>query len=198
METDIRGYTSISEKMEPEEVVALINSYLDKQTEIINNNAGDIDKFVGDAILASFMGDKMADNAVRCAINIQKELEDNCVVISEAIQTILRREGINNSEILERLSLNEYEYFVISAHREENVDSDKNFRKLVNILNGIAEEYNLPVIVSTHPRTKNRINEMCIKFNKKVRLSKPLGFKDFNKLQISSKAVLSDSGTIYD
>ena len=73
METDIRGFTSISEKMEPEKVVALINSYLDKQTEVINNHDGDIDKFVGDAILSFFRGDKMADNAVRCAINIQKE-----------------------------------------------------------------------------------------------------------------------------
>ncbi len=75
METDIRGFTSISEKMEPEEVVALINSYLDKQTEIINNNAGDIDKFIGDAILAIFTGENMADNAVVCAINIQKEMK---------------------------------------------------------------------------------------------------------------------------
>ena len=83
METDIRGYTSMSEKMEPEEVVALINRYLDKQTEIINNNGGDIDKFVGDAILASFMGDKMADNAVRCAISIQKEMKKINQILGE-------------------------------------------------------------------------------------------------------------------
>ena len=75
METDIRGFTSMSEKMEPEEVVSLLNIYLDKQTEIVRNHGGDIDKFVGDAILASFMGDKMADNAVRCALNIQIEMK---------------------------------------------------------------------------------------------------------------------------
>ena len=75
METDIRGFTSMSEKMEPEEVVSLLNIYLNKQTDIVRNHGGDIDKFVGDAILASFMGDKMADNAVRCALNIQIEMK---------------------------------------------------------------------------------------------------------------------------
>ena len=75
METDMRGFTSISEKMEPEEIVALINRYFNKQTEVINSHGGDIDKFIGDAVLAVFMGDKMADNAVRCAINIQIEMK---------------------------------------------------------------------------------------------------------------------------
>ena len=74
METDIRGFTSMSEKMEPEEVVSLLNTYLDKQTEVIQRYGGDIDKFIGDAVLAVFTGEEMADNAVQCAIKIQKEI----------------------------------------------------------------------------------------------------------------------------
>jgi adenylate cyclase len=74
METDIRGFTSMSEKMEPEEVVSLLNTYLDKQTEVIQSYGGDIDKFIGDAVLAVFTGEEMADNAVQCAIKIQKEI----------------------------------------------------------------------------------------------------------------------------
>ncbi len=87
-------------------------------------------------------------------------------------------------------------FFVVSAHREENVDSDKNFGKLVDVLNGIAEIYNLPVIVSTHPRTQKRVDAADVTFHDNIQLLKPLGFKDYNKLQISAKAVLSDSGTI--
>jgi UDP-N-acetyl-L-fucosamine synthase len=106
------------------------------------------------------------------------------------------RDGIDESSVLTRLSLTEHEYFVVSAHREENVDSDKNFSKLVAVLNDVAERYNLPVIVSTHPRTQKRIDALEVSFNKNVRLVKPLGFKEYNKLQLSAKAVLSDSGTI--
>lgn len=106
------------------------------------------------------------------------------------------KESIDSSDVLKRLNLNEKQFFVISAHREENISSDKNFDNLVIILNKIAEEYDLPVIVSTHPRTQNRINEKKIEFHKNVRLLKPLGFLDYVKLQVSSKAVLSDSGTI--
>ncbi len=102
---------------------------------------------------------------------------------------------IDASEVLTRLSLKQQEYFVVSAHREENINSG-NFDKLVNILNLIAEEYKLPVIVSTHPRTRNKINEKGIQFNPLIQLMKPLGFHDYNHLQKNAYVVLSDSGTI--
>lgn len=106
------------------------------------------------------------------------------------------REGINASDVLERLKLLPGGFFLVSAHREENVDSDKNFLKLVEILNQIAELFDIPVIVSTHPRTQKRVDSMGINFHNNVRLLKPLGFKDYNKLQLGARAVLSDSGTI--
>jgi len=106
------------------------------------------------------------------------------------------RKGIDNSDVLERLNLKKHEFFVVSAHREENTDSDVNFLKLTDSLNLVAETYNIPVIVSTHPRTQKRIDAMGIKFHSLIQLLKPLGFKDYNKLQISAKVVLSDSGTI--
>lgn len=106
------------------------------------------------------------------------------------------REGIEASDVLGRLGLEEGKFFVVSAHREENVDSDKNFLALVDTLNAVAEQYGHPVIVSTHPRTQKRVDAMGVQFHQKIRLLKPLGFKDYNKLQLSAKAVLSDSGTI--
>lgn len=106
------------------------------------------------------------------------------------------RAGIDASDVLVRLGLVEEQFFVVSAHREENIDSERNFSKLVNVLNTIAEKYGLPVIVSTHPRTQKRIDAAEAKFHEQVRLLKPLGFKEFNKLQMNAKAVLSDSGTI--
>ena len=106
------------------------------------------------------------------------------------------RSGIDSSDILSKLNLKKQKFFVVSVHREENVDSDVNFLNLVDSLNLIAKIYNIPVIVSTHPRTQNRIDALGIKFHSLVQLLKPLGFKDYNKLQISAKAVLSDSGTI--
>jgi len=106
------------------------------------------------------------------------------------------RNEINSSDILMRLGIKEYEFFVVSAHREENVDSNKNFLNLMDSLNEIAKVYQMPIIFSTHPRTQKRIDEMKVELSPLIRLLKPLGFKDYNKLQISSKAVLSDSGTI--
>jgi UDP-N-acetylglucosamine 2-epimerase (non-hydrolysing) len=103
---------------------------------------------------------------------------------------------IDGSDVLSRLQLEAGKFFVISAHREENVDSPKNLIKLGQILNGLAEKYGYPVIVSTHPRTRKRIEEQGLDFNPLVQLLKPLGFHDYNKLQKSAKAVLSDSGTI--
>ncbi len=103
---------------------------------------------------------------------------------------------IDGSDVLARLGLTERQFFVISAHREENVDSVKNLQKLGQVLNGLAEQFGLPVIVSTHPRTRKRIEEQGLTFHPLVQLLKPLGFHDYNKLQKSAKAVLSDSGTI--
>jgi UDP-N-acetylglucosamine 2-epimerase len=106
------------------------------------------------------------------------------------------KEGINASDVVERLGLKEHQFFVVSAHREENIDSDKNFLNLVETLNTIAAVYQLPIIISTHPRTQKRIDALEVSFNPLVQLLKPLGFRDYNKLQISAKTVLSDSGTI--
>lgn len=103
---------------------------------------------------------------------------------------------IEESKILEKLELKEGEYFVVSAHREENINSEKNFNNLVEIINLMAEKYNYPVIVSTHPRTRKMIEYKGVTFNKNVQLMKPMGFSEYNKLQLKSFAVLSDSGTI--
>lgn len=107
-----------------------------------------------------------------------------------------KKEDIEKSDILERLGLIENKYFVVSAHREENINSEVNFMDLVKSLNAIAEKYGLPIIVSTHPRTKKMIEEKEIKFDPQIQTLKPLGFNDYIKLQIHAKAVLSDSGTI--
>ena len=102
---------------------------------------------------------------------------------------------INESKVLEELKLKKGEYFLVSAHREENINSD-NFFKLCEFLNTIASNYKLPIIVSTHPRTRNKIDETGVQFDSLIQLMKPLGFHDYNNLQKNAKAVLSDSGTI--
>ncbi len=105
------------------------------------------------------------------------------------------RDKIVKSQILKSLKLNAENYFLISAHREENISTEM-FDKFILMLNSLAEEYKLPVILSTHPRTGKMIDKKSVKLNSQVRLMKPMGFSDYNFLQMNSKAVLSDSGTI--
>ncbi|RPA60679.1 UDP-N-acetylglucosamine 2-epimerase (non-hydrolyzing) [Aerococcus agrisoli] len=105
-------------------------------------------------------------------------------------------EDIKAADGYKKLGLEKSKYFVVSAHRDENINSERNFMHLVETLNEIADIYQLPIIVSTHPRTRKMIEEKGIKFNKLVQLMKPMGFTDYNNLQLNSKAVLSDSGTI--
>jgi UDP-N-acetylglucosamine 2-epimerase (non-hydrolysing) len=104
--------------------------------------------------------------------------------------------SIKSSTIIERLALEPNKYFVVSAHREENISSEVNFRGLISSLNLVAEKYDLPIIVSTHPRTRKMIDAKEILLHPNIQLLKPLGFNDYNALQLHSKAVLSDSGTI--
>ncbi|ANU37670.1 non-hydrolyzing UDP-N-acetylglucosamine 2-epimerase [Vibrio scophthalmi] len=103
---------------------------------------------------------------------------------------------IDASDVLSRLGLKQGQFFLVSAHREENVDSPKQLAKLAETLNAVAAHYDLPVIISTHPRTRNRIEAQGIEFHKNIQLLKPLGFHDYNHLQKNAKVVLSDSGTI--
>lgn len=107
-----------------------------------------------------------------------------------------RKKDIEESDVLDRLCLEEEKYFVVSAHREENISFEENFLDLVESLNAIAESYKLPIIISTHPRTRKMIEKKGVEFNPLVKTLKPLGFNDYVKLQIKAKAVLSDSGTI--
>jgi len=105
-------------------------------------------------------------------------------------------DDIKASKIVGKLSLEKGKYFVVSAHREENIRSDRTFNGLVETLNAMAEIYKMPIIISTHPRTRNKIEEKNVVFNPLIQLMKPLGFNDYIKLQMDAKAVLSDSGTI--
>lgn len=103
---------------------------------------------------------------------------------------------IDNSDVLKRLELEQHQYFVVSAHREENISSEKNFKGLFDSLNKIAEKYKYPIIVSTHPRTRNKLNEKKVTVHSLVKFMKPLSFSDYNALQKNAFVVLSDSGTI--
>ncbi|AQQ54203.1 non-hydrolyzing UDP-N-acetylglucosamine 2-epimerase [Planococcus lenghuensis] len=107
-----------------------------------------------------------------------------------------KKEDIEKSNIVEKLNLKEDEYFVVSAHREENISSEKNFMDLCVSLNAIADQYGMPIIISTHPRTQKMIDAKGIKFSSLIKTMKPLGFNDYVKLQMKAKVVLSDSGTI--
>lgn len=112
----------------------------------------------------------------------------------EVLTTYLPK--VNQSSILTDLGLEKAKYFVVSAHREENIASEKNFFNLVEVLNKVSEQYNFPVIVSTHPRTRKMIEKHNVQFHENVKLMKPMGLSDYLALQVNSKAVLSDSGTI--
>ncbi len=107
-----------------------------------------------------------------------------------------KKSDIENSNILSTLDLTKNNYFVVSAHREENINSQKNFIDLIDSLNGLADTYKLPIIISTHPRTRKMIKEKGIILNPLIQTLKPMGFSDYVCLQVNSKAVLSDSGTI--
>ncbi len=104
--------------------------------------------------------------------------------------------NIDASDVLERLSLEKGKYILVSAHREENIDNDENFKSLTDALNAIAEEYNMPIIYSTHPRSWKRIEDKGIKFHENIKQLKPFGFYDYNKLQKDAFCVLSDSGSL--
>ncbi|MDP2173421.1 MAG: UDP-N-acetylglucosamine 2-epimerase (non-hydrolyzing) [Candidatus Cloacimonadaceae bacterium] len=124
---------------------------------------------------------------------------DTVIKLGSPMKEILHHHlhQIENSDVLARFDLNEGEYFVVSAHREENVDSAENFRDLLDALNAVAKHYRLPVIVSTHPRTRKKLEEIGMEhFNPLIRFLKPLGFFDYNKLQMKARCVISDSGTI--
>ncbi|MBL0629251.1 UDP-N-acetylglucosamine 2-epimerase (non-hydrolyzing) [Aeromonas veronii] len=106
------------------------------------------------------------------------------------------QDKINAADVVSRLSLTKEEYFLVSVHREENVDSEKNIHSYVQVLNKLAEKYQYPIIVSTHPRTRKKIEALNLRFHPLVNLLKPLGFSDYVRLQMDAKVVLSDSGTI--
>jgi len=137
------------------------------------------------------------ENARRYLINEGIKNDFLYVTGSPMTEVITKNiDSINNSNVLKRLNLKPKEYFVVSCHREENVDIEKNFKQLVESLNAVADEYKKPIIFSTHPRTRKKIEEKGIKFNKLIINLEPLDFFDYNKLQKESYCVLSDSGTI--
>ena len=106
------------------------------------------------------------------------------------------KEDIFNSDIINQLNLSANQFILVSAHREENIDSDVNFKKFIDILNFLEKKYSIPVVISTHPRTRLKIELNKIKLNENIKLLKPLGFFDYVNLQLNSRVILSDSGTI--
>ena len=123
---------------------------------------------------------------------------DQIIKIGSPMQEVLQHymPKILSSKILEKFGLKKQKYFVFSSHREENLESEERFFKLIKVINEIGEEYGLPIILSTHPRTQKQIDEKNISFNSNIKSIKPLGFIDYIKLQINAKVVFSDSGTI--
>lgn len=105
-------------------------------------------------------------------------------------------EKIKSSDVLERLGLEKDKYILLSAHREENLDSEKNFYSLFNAINALAQKYDVPILYSCHPRSKKKLEETGFKLDPRVKVSVPLNFSDYNNLQMNSLAVISDSGTL--
>ena len=137
------------------------------------------------------------ENARRYLIN-EGIKNDFLYVTGSPMKEVLYKnmENINNSDVLEKLKLEKNKFFVVSAHREENVDIPKNFENLMNSLNKVAEKYNMPIIFSTHPRTAKRIKESGIELHPLIKNLEPLGFFDYVNLQKNAYCVLSDSGTV--
>jgi len=151
-------------------------------------------------ILVDHLSDINLTYSINASSNLVKEglPLDRVIKIGSPMYEVLHDNlsKINESKIIERLNIEKHKYFLVSSHREENVDSEINFKKLVNSLNKIAQLYNLPIVFPIHPRTKNKITKNKPKLNKLINLIDPLGFLDYNKLQINALVVLSDSGTI--
>ncbi len=124
--------------------------------------------------------------------------KEHTFVTGSPMREVINRylEKINKSDVLDRLKLSKDGYFIVSAHREENIDNPDNFKSLITALNAIADEYKMPVIFSTHPRTMKQIEKSKIKLNPLIQTLKPFGFFDYNKLQLDSFCILSDSGTL--
>ena len=123
---------------------------------------------------------------------------DQVITTGSPMREVLQyyKKNINSSDVLKKLNLSPNKYFLVSSHREENVDNPKNLTKIIAALNNLAKNYNFPIIFSTHPRTKNKLESLEIEIDPLIKFLKPFGFFDYNKLQIEAKCVLSDSGTI--
>ncbi len=123
---------------------------------------------------------------------------DRVIKIGSPMLEVIKKNSskINSSKILSKYNLRKNNYFLVSIHREENVDNSRNFKALMETINAIFDKYKIPILISTHPRTRIKLQKGNYKFNKSVIFAKPFGFHDYNKLQINAKCVISDSGTI--